>query len=127
MTTQPYFETTDISTANKDFKRGDVVKMYKESTQIEYPCLVLSCETLEMYRVKVIEGLLGCHVSPPEGTTLYHTYIHMQDQLIKVGVLPAPRLRYILTSKVFDHFGKQVHPDPQTTITGEMLFALCVV
>lgn len=127
MSKELYFETTDIANTNEDFKRGDVVKMYKESTKLEYPCIVLTCEHLEAFRVEAIKGLLASRTLTGNSSELYSVYIHMQGQMVKIGQMPNSRLRFVLSNKVFTIFDKRVHPDKDTTVTGEMLYALCTV
>lgn len=127
MVNELYFDTTDIANTNEDFKRGDVVKMYKESTKLDYPCLILSCEQLEVFRVEAIKGILASRSLTNNGNQVYNVYIHMQGQMVKIGLLPNNRLRFVLSNHVFDVFDKKIHLDDATTVTGDMLFALCTV
>lgn len=122
-----YFDTTDIAKTNEDFKRGDVVRMYKEGTQLQYPCIVLSCTHLEAFRVEAIKGVLGSRNLVNSENENYNVFIDMSGDLIMIGVIPNERLKFVLTNGVFDIFGKKVHLDPETTVTGDMLFALCVI
>lgn len=127
MAKELYFDTTDIGNTNTDFKRGDVVKMYKESTKLDYPCLVLTCEQLEAFRVEAIKGLLASRTLTGNSSELYNVYIRMQGQMVKIGMLPNSRLRFVLSNRVFNIFDKQIHLDSNITVTGEMLYALCTV
>ena len=127
MTKDLYFDTTDIANTNEDFKRGDVVKMYKEATKLDYPCIVLTCEKLETFRVEAIKGLLASRTLTGESTEFYSVYINMQEQMVKIGSIPNSRLRFMLSSKVFTPFDKRVHLNSELTVTGEMLYALCTV
>lgn len=127
MAKELYFDTTDIANTNTDFKRGDVVKMYKEATKLDYPCLVLTCEKLEAFRVEAIKGLLASRSLTGDASELYNVYVHMHGQMVKIGKLPNSRLRFILSNGVFSIFDKQVHLNDTTTVTGEMLYALCTV
>lgn len=119
------FETVESATPKTGFKRGDVVKMYKEDTKLSYPCIVLECEKLEMFRVEALKGVLG-NRSLVDTDNQYHVYIAMQGQLVGIGVLPSVKLKILLGNKVFDVFTKRVHLDKNTTVEGDMLFALCM-
>lgn len=121
-----YFNTTDFNNET-DFKRGDVVRMYKEASKLEFPCIILSCEKLEMFRVEAIRGLLSAKTLTTEEGNNYKVYINLNGDLVQVGEMPDTRLRFVLSSKVFAVFEKRVHTDENTTVTGEMLYALCVI
>lgn len=119
------FSTVDSAIENENYKRGDVVKMYKESDKLEYPCIMLGCEVLESFRVEAMKGILGSSsLLKDEG--LYSVYINLRGQVVKIGVLPNTKLRFLLGNKVFENFDKKVHLDTQTTVTGDMLYALCM-
>lgn len=123
-----YFDTTDTAKNLSDFKRGDVVKMYKESARLEFPCVVLSCDRIEVFRVEALKGLLVSKtLMQNEGNDIYYVYIYMQGQLVQIGAIPKTRFRHLLTSKVFHTFEKKVHLDENTTITGDLMYALCTV
>lgn len=119
------FDTVDIAKDNSDFKRGDVVKMYKEDTKLQYPCIMLGCENLEMFRVEAMKGILGSKSVLIDGNN-YAVYINMQGQIVQIGVLPNTRLKLVLSNRVFDVFDKKVHLDENTTVSGDMLYALCL-
>lgn len=119
------FRTVDSAHAPTGFKRGDVVKMYKEGTELSFPCIVLTCEKLEKFRVDALKGVLG-NRSLLSDTEMYYVYIEMQGQLVMIGVLPNTRLRYILSSRVFDVFEKRIHLSKDVTVEGDMLYALCI-
>jgi hypothetical protein len=120
------FDTIDSANESTDFKRGDVVKMYKEDTKLEYPCIVLACEELEMFRIEAMKGVLG-NRSLLQDSSLYAVYISIKGQVVQIGVLPNTKLKFLLGNKVFDVFKKRVHLDNATTVEGDMLYALCMV
>jgi hypothetical protein len=119
------FNTVDSAHPPTGFIRGDVVKMYKQDTVLLYPCIVLSCESLERYRVDALTGILG-HRSLLEDESMYNVYVSIQGSAVQIGVLPNTRLKSLLGNRIFDIFEKRVHPDSQTTIEGDMLYALCM-
>lgn len=120
------FDTVDTANSNNGFKSGDVVKMYKEDTKLEYPCIVLECEKLEIFRVEAMKGVLG-NRSLMQDEGLYHVYVSIQGQVVEIGVLPSTKLKFLLGNKIFDVFDKRVHLDKDTTVIGDMLYALCLV
>lgn len=120
-----HFDTVETAVENPNYKRGDVVKMYKEDTKLEYPCIMLKCEKLEMFRVEAMKGVLGTKSLINEDNQ-YNVYINIQGQIVQVGVIPSTKLKFILSNKIFDIFEKCVHSDAQTTVTGDMLYALCM-
>lgn len=123
--TENSFLTVDSANPDSGFKRADVVRMYKEDTKLTFPCVVLTCETLEKFRVDALKGILG-HRSLVSNEDQYAVYIHMQNQLVEIGVLPSTKLKFLLGNKVFDVFSKRVHLDAESVLEGEMLYALCM-
>jgi len=119
------FKTVDSAHAPSGFKRGDVVKLYKEGTELSFPCIVLSCDKLEMYRVDALKGVLG-NRSLLVTEDLYNVYVEMENAMVLIGSIPSTRLKYILGSRIFRPFRKRVHLSPQETIEGDLLYALCV-
>jgi hypothetical protein len=119
------FNTVESAHEPTGFIRGDVVKMYKEGTKLTYPCVMLSCKTLEMFRVDALRGILG-NRSLLQDDSLYTIYVNMEGQVVEIGVLPNTRLKFLLGNKVFQVFEKRVHLDDQQTVEGDMLYALCV-
>lgn len=120
-----YFDTVESANTGSGFKRGDVVKMYKEGTKLLYPCIVLACEKLEMFRVEALKGILGSR-SLLDDKNGYRVYVSMQGQMVEIGVLPNTKLKLLLSNKVFDVFEKRVHLDENTTVEGDMIYALCI-
>jgi hypothetical protein len=123
--TELYFDTVESATADNGFKHGDVVRMYKEGTKLAYPCIMLTCETLDKFRVDAMRGIMG-NRSLIADASVYTVYINLQGQIVDIGVLPNTKLRFLLGNKVFDVFNKKIHSDDQTTIEGDMLYALCL-
>lgn len=118
------FETEDSSRGNSKFKHGDVVKTYKEDNKIDYPCIILTCENLQKFRIMAMRGLLS-HNSLLLQEGMYSVYVDYQGTLTKVGIISNEKLRSLLTNKVFDVFDKKVYLDASTVVSGDMLFALC--
>lgn len=125
MAKELYFTTVENTTPLNGFKRGDKVRLYKEETSIEYPCLILSCEKLELYRAEVLKGFLRGKSLLPAGD-VYTLYLNISGQLVKLGEIEKTRLKPVLTSSVFSTFEKKAYLDKDTVIEGDMLFALCV-
>lgn len=120
-----YFDTVESALDSNGFIRGDVVRMYKVGTSLSYPCIMLSCEELDKFRIDAMRGILG-NRSLLEDESIYNVYINMQGNVIEIGVLPNSKLKFLLGNKVFDVFKKQVHIDKDTTVEGDMLYALCL-
>jgi hypothetical protein len=119
------FDTVESAHAPTGFVRGDVVKMYKEDTKLQYPCIMLSCDSIERFRVDALKGILG-HRSLLSDESMYSVYVNMLGQVVQIGVLPNTRLKSLLGNRIFDIFAKRVHPDDHTTVEGDMLYALCM-
>lgn len=125
MQSKSFFETEDTY-KTAEFVRGSVVKLYKEGTELSFPCIVLKPQgELEMFRVEVMKGFLTGRSMLEQGD-MYRVYVDIDDSLVGIGAIPNTRLKAILTSKVFASFDKQAHLDENTTLSGDMLFALCV-
>ena len=124
---EQYFETVE-DRKEADFKRGDVVRMYKEGNHLEYPCLIMSYQNLESFRVDALKAIVrpkGADNSTPDG---YTVYIHLQNQLVDIGMVTTKRLRHLLDEESFKVFTKEIYLDAQSeSIEGEMLYALCAI
>lgn len=123
---EQYFDTVD-DRREEDFKRGDVVRMYKEGNQLEYPCLIMSYPNLESFRVDALKAIVqpkGVDADINDGYTIY---IHIEDQLVDIGMVTKQRLRHLLDGETFKVFTKEMHLDNETKIEGEMLYALCEI
>lgn len=118
------FETVDNANPPSGFVRGDVVRLYGEGTELVYPCLVLSMEKFEDYKFTVLQGLLG-HRSRVSEDDTYEVYVHMEGQLLNLGIIPATRLKNVLQSMVFRLWGKVIHLSETEMVEGDMLYALC--
>lgn len=114
------FDTTEVSRGSDDFVEGDVVRLYTEGTELEFPCLVLSCEQLEKYKVDAMKGLLMGN--SPNG---YNVYIHFSGASVAVGRVGEDKLRVFLDDPTFASFEKVVHLDKNSTYQGDLLYALC--
>lgn len=115
---------TEESFATSTFKRADTVKMYKEDTQIEYPCLVLTCDKLEQFRVSALKGVMNNKsLIVKDGT--FSVYVALSGQHVKIGEMDDTRLKFILGNKVFDVFAKRFYRTKDVIFEGEMLYALC--
>lgn len=114
------FDTTEVSRGSDDFVAGDVVRLYTEGTELQFPCLVLTCSQIEKFRVEAMRGLLG-----DTGVDGYRVYIHLGGSFVDVGYIPDTKLRIILNDVTFSTFEKTVHLDSQSTYRGDMLHALC--
>lgn len=118
-----YFPTYDQSTS-MDHKPGEVVKGYKEEQGLEYPCLMLFCDQLEVFRAKALKSILD-NKGLIAQDNLYTVYINLKNQVVKVGAISSDKLKMILGNKVFSPFGKKVYLDKDHVIEGVMLYALC--
>jgi len=123
---ETHFPTVETYSSRGDFKRGDTVKLYKEGSSIKYPHLLLECDKLELFRVEALRGILGKR-SLLMDDSYYTVYISMDSQLVEIGVLPAERLKFIISSRVFDVFRKSVARWEGDKIEGDMLYALCLI
>lgn len=125
MSTENFFITVDNANPDSGFTKGDVVRLYKNADQLSYPCIVLSCETVENFRVEALRGVLGSR-SMLEQTDSYFVYIHFQNTLVQIGQMPATKIKPLLDNKVFDVFKKRIHMDENSCVEGDMLYALCI-
>lgn len=117
------FITEENGLQDKSFVAGDIVRMYKEGTDISYPCVILECEKLEMFRVQMIKGVV--ETANLLSSSAYTIYIGLEGKLIATGVLPANKLR-VLMGTAFDSFTRKVFLDENTMIEGDLIYALCV-
>ena len=120
-----YFSTVDYVNG-EEHQCGQAVKMYKESDQLKYPNIVLSCKQLELYKVEAIKGILS-KKSLLASEDSYALYIDFNDRLVEVGVIDANRLKIIVGNRLFDTFDKRAYLDKDSVVEGDMLFALCKV
>lgn len=120
---EKYFEVDDTIKPEEKFRTDNVIKVYTEDNKLEYPLILLSSGSMEIFRIKTLKSMLEHDSLLQDG--FYNVYVFFQDQLMKVGLLSPNKLRVILNSKVFEPFKKQVMLDADTLIEGDLLHALC--
>lgn len=121
-----WFEVAD-NEYEKDFKAGDVVKRFKESKKLDYPCIILTCDNLELFRASALKSIIESKSLLDEPDT-YNVYIGVKslNSMQLIGVVKNTRLKHLLSNKIFDVFDKRVYLDERTKIEGDLMYALCV-
>lgn len=122
---QVSFDTVDSANTDSKFKPGDTVKTYDERNSIRYPCLHLETDVLDSNTVRLLQGVLA-YKTLIENEDVYYIYLKVQDTLTEIGTVPSTRIKLLLENKAFKHFQKKAYLDKETSLEGDMLFALCM-
>ena len=119
------FKAEDTKKNIKD-RKSDVITVHTEDKKIHYPLLKLKCKEINLFMVKVLQGLLEKKSQFANYDGHYNVYIEMNGQLGNIGILKQEKLKVILDDTAFKIFEKEVWLDKDTKITGDMLYALCI-
>lgn len=120
---EKHFEVEETVVLDDKFKSDNVIKRYNEDNKLDFPLLLLSSDSMELFRIKTLKSMLEEESLLVSG--LYNVYVFFQGSMLKVGMLSSEKLRVVLNTPVFKPFRKQVMLDESTLIEGDLLHALC--
>lgn len=118
-----YFEVEETKVVDDKFRSDNVIKRYNEDNKLDFPLILLSSDSMELFRIKTLKSML--EEESLLSTDLYNVYVFFQGSMLKIGKLSNDKLRVVLTTPVFKTFRKQVMLDENTLIEGDLLHALC--
>lgn len=119
------FKTED-SYNKPSFKRGNTVKLYSEGASMEFPFLLLECDSLKKYLVDALRGIIAPATLIPD-ETLYNIYISVSSNPVKIGAVSAYRMKAITQNKLFRGFRISAHLSETVVYSGDMVQALCAI
>lgn len=120
---EKHFEVEDTVVLDDKFRSDNMIKRYYEDNKLDFPLLLLSSDSMELFRIKTLKSMLEEESLLVSG--LYNVYVFFQGNMLKVGMLSNEKLRVVLNTPVFKPFRKQVMLDEETLIEGDLLHALC--
>jgi hypothetical protein len=103
------------------------IDVTKKSSSVEYPMLYLKLNNQSTVELNLLKNML--RTSCQDADAMYfHIYLDVCGSVIKPqGVLRNVELKTLLSSSIFSDVDKYIKLDENTTITGDMMFALCAV
>jgi hypothetical protein len=109
------------------YRSDNIIRDYEEDNKYHYPLLYLSGESIEMYKVQALQGMLDKSATTEEGIIYYNVYIELPTGVVAAGRLVSGALKTLLNNRTFDSLEKRVYFDENTKFEGDMLYALCQI
>ena len=120
------FDTQDSKYTETRYRHDDIIRPFDEANKLDYPLLLLSCETIERFRVEVLKGMLKSSTYI-ENTDALNVYLEISGQKVGIGIVTGEMLRELLNNPTFRTFEKKIYLDNKSCYEGDMLYAFCTV
>lgn len=102
------------------YNMSGVIKKYSESSELQYPFIVIGCDKIEKYKVETIKALLCFDSEDP-----IYVYLTMMEKMINIGKIDRKKLRTLLDTKVLEGMNKEIHISSDDVLEGDMMYAMC--
>lgn len=120
------FDTQDSKYTETRYRHDDIIRPFDEANKLNYPLLLMSCETIERFRVEVLKGMLK-NSTFIENNEALNVYLEISGQKVGIGIVTGDMLRELLNNPTFRTFEKKIYLDNKTCYEGDMLYAFCTV